>query len=243
MSIRSSRDNFSIWTIAALCGAALCGLLVMGAVGCGGGEEAPEPATGEPAVPPLAPALLDPNLATEKAPELFKVKLETTEGDIVVEAHREWAPNGVDRFYNLVKIGYYTDVAFYRVLEHMAYSGIHGDLRVTKAWGRATIQDDPVMESNVEGMVTFGKAKGPNSRTTQFFINYKDNSHLDKDGYAPFAKVIEGMDVAKNLYSGYEQGSQKGKGPDPRELQTLGNAYLKSNFPELDYIKSATLVP
>jgi peptidyl-prolyl cis-trans isomerase A (cyclophilin A) len=189
------------------------------------------------------PALLEPEKATEKAPASFKVKLDTTQGDIVIEVTRAWAPNGADRFYNLVKLGYFQDVAFFRVIDgFMAQFGIHGDPKVNTAWRMARIQDDPVKESNKRGYVTFATS-GPNSRTVQMFINFGENNRLDGQGFSPFGKVVTGMDVVDKLYKGYGEGAPSGAGPEQGRVQMQGNAYLKSSFPKLDYIKSASLVP
>lgn len=199
-------------------------------------------------VPALAaepnPALLKPSLATETAPESYKVKLETTKGDVVIEVTRAWAPNGADRFYNLVKIGYFDGAVFFRVIEgFMAQIGMHGEPAVQAAWSKASIPDDPVIKSNTRGMVTFAAQAAPNSRTTQFFINFVDNSHLSKHGpFAPFGEVIEGMQVVDSLYSGYGEGAPRGRGPSQGEIARQGNAYLKANFPELDAITRASLV-
>jgi peptidyl-prolyl cis-trans isomerase A (cyclophilin A) len=188
------------------------------------------------------PALLDPSLAKERAPDLYKVKMATTAGDLVIEVHRDWAPRGADRFYNLVKIGYFDDVAFYRVLSgFMAQVGMHGDPKVTAAWLNASIQDDPVKKSNTKGMVTFATG-GPNTRSAQIFINYGNNSYLDKSGFAPFGEVVEGFESVKALYSGYGEGAPQGKGPSQSRLFRGGNDYLKGEFPKLDYIVNATIV-
>ena len=188
------------------------------------------------------PALLDPGLAAEKAPDVYRVKIETTAGDFIIEVHREWAPRGADRFYNLVGIGYFNDVAFFRVLAgFMAQAGFHGKPAVSKVWLNARIKDDPVKQSNYPGMVTFATG-GPNTRTAQFFINYGDNSYLDASGFAPFGKVVEGFESVKELYSGYGEGEPNGKGPGQGKLYRLGNDYLKAEFPELDYITRATIV-
>jgi peptidyl-prolyl cis-trans isomerase A (cyclophilin A) len=188
------------------------------------------------------PALLDPSLATEKAPDLYRVKMETTAGEFVIEVHREWAPLGADRFYNLVKIGYYTDVAFFRVLAgFMAQAGFHGNPAVSKVWLNSRIKDDPVRQSNYPGTVTFATG-GPNTRSAQFFVNYGDNSYLDESGFTPFGKVVEGFDSVKKLYSGYGEGQPNGKGPAQGKVYNLGNIYLKADFPELDYIVKATIV-
>lgn len=188
------------------------------------------------------PALLNPAQANAKAPEQFKVKFETTKGNIVVEVNRAWAPRGADRFYNLVKIGYYNDVAFFRVIDgFMAQFGIHGDPKVNEKWEPARINDDPVKESNVRGAISFATA-GPGTRTTQLFINYGDNSQLDRSGFAPFAKVIEGMEVVGALYKGYGEGAPQGRGPSQQLTQSQGNSYLRAQFPKLDYIKRASVV-
>jgi peptidyl-prolyl cis-trans isomerase A (cyclophilin A) len=186
--------------------------------------------------------LMNPAALKEKAPEVFGVRLDTSQGPVVIEVTRAWAPNGADRFYNLVKAGFYDDVRFFRVLSgFMAQLGINGDPSVSAVWRGATIADDPVKASNTRGMVTFATA-GPNTRTTQIFINYGDNSRLDADGFSPFGKVIEGMDVVEKLYAGYGEGTPRGQGPDQGKLQREGNAYLQSGFPKLDYIKKATIV-
>jgi peptidyl-prolyl cis-trans isomerase A (cyclophilin A) len=204
---------------------------------------APLPAE-ETATAETNPALLDPSLATETAPDTFKVKIETTAGDFTIEIHRDWAPLGADRFYNLVKIGYYNDVAFYRVLKgFMAQVGMHGDPAVTAAWMKARIQDDPVVKSNTKGMVTFAMGGQPGTRTTQFFVNYANNSYLDKpSNFAPFGEVVEGFETVKKLYNGYGEGAPRGKGPSQARLFREGNVYLKADFPKLDYITQATVI-
>jgi len=190
------------------------------------------------------PALRNPSLATERAPDAFRVKLETTKGDVVILVNRSWAPNGVDRFYNLVTIGYYDEVAFYRVIKgFMAQCGFNGDPDVSASWSRARISDDPVIQSNTRGMVTFAQPSAPNARTTQFFVNFGDNSYLKKHGaFAPFGKVIAGMDVMDTLYSGYGEGAPQGRGPNQTRVTREGNTYLKDSFPRLDYITRATIV-
>jgi len=189
------------------------------------------------------PALLDPSLARETAPDLFKVRMVTTAGDLVIEVHREWAPRGADRFYNLVKIGYFDDTAFYRVISgFMAQVGMHGDPKVSAVWLNARIQDDPVKTSNTRGMVTFAMGGQPDTRSAQIFISYGDNSYLDKSGFAPFGKVIEGFESVQALYSGYGEGAPQGKGPSQTRLYRSGNDYLKGEFPKLDYIVTATIV-
>jgi peptidyl-prolyl cis-trans isomerase A (cyclophilin A) len=188
--------------------------------------------------------LLQPKSAimTQTAPAIFKVKFATSEGDFVVESQREWAPLGVDRFYNLVKNGYYDGVCFFRVISgFMAQFGIHGDPKVSAAWRQARIQDDPVKQSNKRAYISYAMA-GPNTRTTQLFINYTDNSRLDQMGFAPIARVVEGMDVVDRLHAGYGEGAPQGKGPEQGRLQMEGSAYLSKDFPQLDCIKKATIV-
>jgi len=178
---------------------------------------------------------------TEQAPATFKANFDTSKGTFVIEVHRDWAPVGADRFYNLVKNGFYDDVRFFRVIAgFMAQFGIHGNPGVQAAWRNAQIKDDPVKESNKRGFVTFATA-GPNTRTTQLFISFRDNAGLDKQGFAPFGEIVSGMDVVDKIHSGYGEGAPRGAGPDQGRLQTEGNVYLNKEFPQLDYIKSATI--
>ena len=233
-------------------GLSICAAMAAG--GCGGGPEPAEKAT--PATQPARPsqpavggedagatiALYNPALAQEKAPGRFRVKFETTRGDFVMEVHRDWAPRGADRFYNLVTLGYYDEVAFFRVIDgFMAQFGIHGDPRVNKAWRDAEFADDPVRQSNMRGYVSFATG-GPDTRTTQLFINYSDNDNLDGMGFSPFAKVVEGMKVVDSLHSAYGEGAPQGRGPSQELIQREGNAYLKRDFGKLDFIKKASLV-
>lgn len=201
--------------------------------------------TAKPAADP-APAATgdfsDPAKLTEKAPDSFKAKFETTKGSFTIKVERAYSPNGADRFYNLVKSGYFTDIAFFRVIEgFMGQFGIHGDPKVSAKWRDARIPDDPVKGSNVRGAVTFAMG-GPNTRTTQLFINLVDNANLNSMGFPAFGKVIEGMDVVDKLNSEYGEGAPGGKGPDQSRVQAEGNTYLKKDFPNLDYIKSAKIV-
>jgi peptidyl-prolyl cis-trans isomerase A (cyclophilin A) len=169
------------------------------------------------------------------------VRFETTKGPFVVEVTRAWAPRGADRFYNLVKAGYYDDVAFFRVVSgFMVQFGIHGDPRVSALWREARIPDDPVSQSNTRGMLTYATA-GPDTRTTQLFVNFKDNAFLDSQGFAPFGRVVEGMAVVDSLYAGYGEGAPGGMGPDQGRAQAEGNAYLRGSFPKLDFVKTARL--
>ncbi len=187
-------------------------------------------------------ALMNPADANETAPDTFRAQFDTTKGTFTIEVTREWAPLGADRFYNLVKRGYYDEVRFFRVLSgFMAQFGISGDPELNTLWREARIQDDPVRESNRRGYVSYAMA-GPNTRTTQLFINYGNNSGLDSQGFSPFGQVVEGMDVVDDLYSGYGEGAPNGRGPSQGLLQTQGNPYLIENFPDLDYINQATIV-
>jgi len=209
--------------------------------------KAPEPAPTAPApvTPPGVenPALKDPALALEKAPELYKVKFHTTVGDITLEVHRDWAPQGADRFFNLVKIGFFTDIELFRVVPgFMAQFGIHGDPAISKAWRDASITDDPVKESNKRGYLTFA-TRGRDTRTTQMFINLVDNPNLDRMGFSPIGKIAEGQDVLDKVYGGYGEGAPGGNGPNQMRVQFEGNKYLKAEFPKLDSILSATIVP
>jgi peptidyl-prolyl cis-trans isomerase A (cyclophilin A) len=186
--------------------------------------------------------LIDTNNETETAPAQFKVEFDTTQGKIVLEVHRDWSPNGADRFYNLVKLGYYEDIAFFRVIEgFMAQFGMHGNPRINKAWSRKSIADDPVKESNKRGYVTFAKRNQPNTRTTQIFINLVDNTNLDGMGFAPFGRVVEGMDVVDSIYVTGEA-APGGKGPKQQRITISGNSFLKKKFPQIDYVKSARIV-
>ena len=188
--------------------------------------------------------LLDPSKLTAKAPDVFNVRFETSKGPFVVEVHRAWAPNGADRFYNLVKNGYYDDVRFFRVIAgFMAQFGISGEPKLNRIWENADISDDPVTQSNTRGMISFA-TRGPNSRSNQLFINYSDgNARLDDMGFSPFGKVIEGMTVVDALYSGYGEGAPDGRGPDQGRLLAEGTEYLAKEFPQLDFIKTARVSP
>jgi peptidyl-prolyl cis-trans isomerase A (cyclophilin A) len=188
-------------------------------------------------------ALLSPSTLIARAPETFDVKFVTTEGDFVVHVTRAWCPRGADRFYNLVRHKYFDGAAFFRVLKgFMAQFGMSAFPEVTQAWDNATIKDDPVKQSNTRGKITFATA-GPNTRTTQLFINFGNNSSsLDGQGFAPFGEVTLGMDVVDKLYSGYGDGPPDGTGPDQAKVTKLGRPYLEKNFPKLSIIKSTTLV-
>lgn len=174
-------------------------------------------------------------------PDLFKVNLDTSKGPVVIEVHKDWAPLGAERFYQLVKSGYYDGARFFRVLPgFMAQFGIAADPQTTAKWKEANLQDDPVKQSNTRGMVTFATA-GPNTRTTQMFINTGDNARLDGQGFAPIGKVISGQEAVESLFSGYGEGAPSGRGPAQQLIEIQGNAYLGKDFPELDFIKKASI--
>jgi len=187
--------------------------------------------------PVARPSLLNPASLHAKAPELYKAQFTTTRGDFVVEVHRAWAPLGADRFYNLVKNGYFTNAAFFRVVPgFIVQFGLNANPAVNKVWMNANIKDDAVMGSNKRGTVVFATA-GPNTRTTQLFINFGDNAGLDRQGFAPFGTVTDGMDVVDKIYPGY------GERPDQQRITEEGKAYLDKNFPMLDSIKAAKILP
>lgn len=192
--------------------------------------------------PAYNPMLLTPESMTETAPDVFQARFETSKGDFVIEVHRDWAPNGADRFYNLVSYGYYDNIRFFRVLDgFMAQFGIHGDTAVSAVWREQRLVDDPVVQSNQRGFVSYAMG-GPDTRTTQIFVNYVDNSRLDGMGFSPFGQVVEGMEVVDALYSGYGEGAPRGSGPHQGTLQTRGNEYLGTDFPNLDFVRRATIV-
>lgn len=206
--------------------------------------QAQAPKQEAPAAKPAADldALRDPASLNETAPASYRARFETTKGPFVIEVTREAAPRGADRFYNLVKNGFYDDVAFFRAIENfMVQFGIHGDPEIAARWRGATFPDDEVKGTNTRGTISFATS-GPNSRTTQVFINYKDNTNLDRMGFAPFGRVVEGMEVVDSLYKGYGEGAPRGRGPSQGRIQNEGNEYLRRDFPELDWVKSATIV-
>ena len=182
--------------------------------------------------------LKDPDRLTETAPDVFRARFTTSAGTFVIEAHRDWAPLAADRFYNLVKNGFYDGSRFFRVLDgFMAQFGLNGEPEIESAWRTASLADEPVKQSNLRGYVTFTRESGPNSRYTMVFINYKDNSYLDADGFAPFGQVVTGMEVVDKLYSGYGRTNV----PDQRRIVREGNAYLQQEYPKLDFIRTATI--
>lgn len=194
---------------------------------------------------PLRGALRNPKdrLWGRRSPNVFKVRMETSKGSIVIETHREWAPKGCDRFYGLVRAGFFDNSRFFRVRPgFIAQFGIAGDPVVTVVWKEQTIPDDPVRQSNTRGTITYAMT-GPDTRTTQLYINLSDNSRLDKDGFAPLGKVVEGMDVADQLYSGYGEDAGGGmRGGKQGKIFEGGSAYLDREFPRLDKLIRATIV-
>ena len=181
-------------------------------------------------------SLKNPASLTEQAPATYKASFDTSVGKFVITVHRAWAPNGADRFYNLVKNGFYDETRFFRVVpDFMVQFGISGDPAVAAPWQNASIKDDPSTgHSNTKGFVSFA-TRGPNTRTTQVFINYANNAGLDKQGFTPFGEVTTGMDVVEKITSQYAQK------PDQGQIQSQGNTYLKAQFPKLDYVKKATI--
>ncbi len=236
-------------------------ILGLAVIACGG-EEAVEPSTteapeagsssaqpppGEPAPEASAPTvnpLLDPYHPeySQQAPASYRVAFDTSKGQFVVEVHREWAPLGADRFYNLVRTGFYNNNRFFRVLDgFVAQFGLNGDAAINEAWDIAAIDDDPTREMNTRGRLTFANS-GPSSRTTQLFINLGDNLSLDNRGFPPFGEVIEGMGVVDSLYADYGEGTPRGNGPDQLRLGAEGNDYLERDFPLLDYVELAMVI-
>jgi peptidyl-prolyl cis-trans isomerase A (cyclophilin A) len=202
--------------------------------------KAPTKAPGTGVATKAAPrpnALLNPAALRAVAPPLYRVKVTTTKGDFVVEVHRDWSPLGADRFYNLVKNRFFNDAAFFRVVPNfMVQWGIPANPTIAKAWDNANIKDEPVTKSNRKGYITFAKTDMPNTRSTQVFINYRDNAFLDSQGFSPFGEVTEGMEVVTGIYPGY------GETPDQGRITKEGKVYTDKNFPKLDLIKSTTII-
>ena len=180
---------------------------------------------------------------TERAPDVFKVRLETSKGSVVIEAHRDWAALGADRFYNLVRAGFFDNSRFFRVRPgFIAQFGIPGDPAIAAVWNGESIPDDPVRQSNIRGSIAYAMTV-PNTRTTQLYINLSDNSRLDPDGFAPIGKVVEGMDAADRLYSGYGEDAGGGmRGGKQGRIIEGGNTHLDREFPHLDKLIRATIV-
>ena len=177
----------------------------------------------------------------ERVPDVFQVNLDTSKGPVLIDVHRDWAPRGADHFYALVKTGFYDGNRFFRVVRFFVVQfGINGDPQLNRLWANANLPDDPVKQSNVKGTLTYAHL-GPNSRSTQLFINLKDNKALDKQGFAPIGKVISGMDTVERFYGSYGEMAPRGQGPDPSQIEVQGNAYLADYFARLDYINKATI--
>ena len=211
-------------------------LAVAFAAACGGGSE-----TEEAGDPRMRDPLLRPARFAETAPPRFRVRLETSAGDVVIDVHRDWAPLGADRFYNLVKGGFYDDTRVYRVVEgFMAQFGLNDNPYVNQVWKSEYLVDDPVVESNTRGRVAFAKG-GVHTRTTEVFVSFKDNASLDDNGFAPFGEVVEGMDVVDAFHAGYGDGPPRGDGPYQAMASARGNEYLDADFPDLTRIVRATI--
>src|SRR5271170_2986736 len=201
-----------------------------------GGTSASRPAS------PYDRALLRPPLLVAKAPASYQVKFTTTKGDFVISVTRAWAPLGADRFYNLVRHHFYDNTTFFRVLRGFVVQwGISAYPPVTAAWEHAPIKDDPVVQSNQRGYLTYAMG-GANTRTTQVFVNLVDNKRLDGMGFSAFGQVTEGMEVVEALYAGYGEGAPDGQGPEQDKIEKLGKSYLDKNFAQLDSIKTTTLI-
>ena len=179
--------------------------------------------------------------APEQPPEVFDVRLATSKGDVLVRVHRAWAPKGADHFHYLVRTGFYDGARFYRVRPgFIVQFGINGDPSVSRLWKDMYLTDDPVKESNRRGTISYAMT-GPNTRTTQVFFNLANNKRLDKDGFAPFGEVVEGMEIVDAFYSAYGEIAPRGNGPSHDRMFTEGNAYLQRYFPRLDSIQKASL--
>jgi peptidyl-prolyl cis-trans isomerase A (cyclophilin A) len=200
----------------------------------------------KPSAPVPAPKvdlLSKPTLDYPASPSEFKVRFETTKGNFVVRLVRDWSPGGVDHFHYLVQAGYYSDIAFFRVIEgFMVQFGMHGDPKINDLWSNTSLKDEPVKVSNKRGFLTYAKTNRPNSRSIQLFINLVDNPNLDSMGFSPIGEVLEGMDVVDSLYSGYGEGAPRGRGPSQGLIAQQGNSYLKQQFPKLDYIQKVALM-
>ena len=183
--------------------------------------------------------------ADTQAPAKFKVLFQTSRGDVTIEVTREWSPRGADRFYTLARENFFDGAEFFRVIRSpspfMAQFGINADPKITAKWADANIQDDPVLQHNTQGMISFATS-GPNTRSTQLFINYADNSRLDAKGFSPIGQVISGMEAVDQFYADYGEGAPDGPGPNQERIEKEGNAYLKKDFPKLDYIQTVKIL-
>lgn len=190
-------------------------------------------------------SLMNPAAFKDEAPATYNVKFDTSAGVFVVKITRDWAPRAADRFYSLVKNGFYDGIRFHRAVPNfMTQFGVHGNPTVANIWSRASFTPDPVKHGNKRMTLTFAMGGKPSTATTQVFINVRDNSNLDGQGFAAFGEVVEGQDVAGKLFNGYgDAPSRGGNGPDNARMAKEGNAYLEKEFPKLDYIKAATIEP
>ncbi len=189
-------------------------------------------------------SLMAPANLKETAPETYNVTFDTSIGAFVIKVTRAWAPNGADRFYNLVKNGFYDEARFFRAVPNfMVQFGLHANPTVTKVWQSARIAPDKVTQSNRKGFITFAMGATPDTRTTQVFINFRNNTNLDGMGFAPFGEVVSGIEVVDKIYTGYGEGAPRGSGPPQGRVAAEGNAYLIKSFPKMDYIKTATIQP
>lgn len=213
-------------------------LVLLFPLGCG--ESGPPPAYVRPAGKPLVRP--DDPMFKKQAPAKYKARFTTTKGNFTITVDRSWAPLGADRFYHLVKSGFYDDCAFFRVMEgFMVQFGIPADPAESALWKDATMSDDDEKESNKRGRISYATS-GPATRTTQLFINFRNNKRLDSMGFTPFGEVTEGMDVVDKLYDGYGEGEPAGSGPHQKRIEKWGNPYLQRDFPKLDYIQKAEIV-
>jgi peptidyl-prolyl cis-trans isomerase A (cyclophilin A) len=206
----------------------LAGLALLSALGCDS--------------TPSSDVALPSGAAETRAPAVFLTRFETSKGPFVIETRRSWAPRGADRFHQLVRSGFFDNTRFFRVVtSFMVQFGAHGEPDVNKAWEALVIPDDSVTQSNRRGFVSFAMA-GPNTRTTQIFINLIDNTQLDAMGFAPFGQVVEGMAVVDSLFADYGDSPPSGFGPDQMRLMREGNAYLEREFPKLDFVRTARII-
>ncbi len=200
-------------------------------------------AVGAEQAPPRKSLMVPANFK-EAAPETYNVKFDTSAGEFVVKVTRAWAPNGADRFYNLVKNGFYDEARFFRAVPNfMVQFGLHANPTVTKVWQAARIPPDKVTQSNKKGFITFAMGATPDTRTSQVFINFRNNTNLDGMGFAPFGEVVSGIENVDKIYTGYGEGAPRGSGPAQGRVASEGNAYLTKSFPKMDYIKTATIEP
>ena len=212
-------------------------LVLLGLAACGGDEAADAGSDAD-----ARPDFYYPGRLTATAPDLFRARFETSAGTFVVEVHREWSPRGADRFYNLVRSGWYDGQRIYRVVPgFMSQWGLHGDPVATYQWRDQFIDDDPVVVSNTRGRVTFATCD-VDCRISEIFVNTDDNAELDAQGFSPFGEVVEGMETVDAFYGEYGDGPPRGDGPYQARVRAEGNEYLDAEFPELTRIERAVIV-